>query len=136
MECKLKDNFDHKLMPEKYRNYFFHCPLFENKGLMSSTGICCANCCIRISQVIQALDDMLLRSVFTKKELQQNPKIFYPYLPVKIKDYAEIVPQITDKDWLEIKFICGRCTNEPLEKVPTRPTEAQEMTCLKRHDFT
>ena len=134
MKCALK-KIDHSQVGDKFRRALLFCPLLEkDTGSMIHTGCLCSGCCVRIQQVCDALNDLILRREVTREELQRAPESFYLLLTGVLKKYAEVVSKVTGKTWLEITNECSRCKPTPVEPLEVPEAEPIEITMVGQNE--
>ena len=117
MKCILKNKINHKNIKEKFKNTLFFCKLFEKQGVgMNQLGIICGACCIRCQQLGDVLADLIRDGAITYEDLERDPERFTQYLSQELTDYAEVVRDISEKSFEEIRASCARCN--PLHVKP------------------
>lgn len=132
-KCALERNINHNNVTTKFKETIVPCTLFPGKAV-------CIHCCLRISQVLQALSVPVFiepgfPSDLIASEIKQHKENMVQQLPSYLKEYYEILPKASSKDWDAIARECGMCPvntnlldggNESI-----RADEAKSMTPVK-----
>lgn len=132
MKCVLKD---HKGITPRYSETLLFCPLFNNKGVMSTVGILCVHHCLKTQQIIDALSNLIMRREITREDLKRDPEAFYPHLSGELKTLAEAISKKTGLTWEAISSECARCPGTPVETDDVPKTEPTEITQVGRSDL-
>ena len=134
-ECILKKRISHDDMRGQFKNTNFFCPLYEKENIgMKTVGIICGACCIRTQMVSEKLAELILKRAFTYEEFERNPEILLEHLTGELKKYAEVVSELSGKDWESIRGICNRCSPIPVEPQEIPEAEATKMSNVARRD--
>lgn len=128
MKCVLSEEIKNhdSALSEMYKRQFVYCDLITSEGKMKTMRVICVGCCLKVSRICEILNQYLTEGIFTCKELEKNPEVFYSRLPDKLKVLAFTVAKINaDKTWNEIAFAHSRCRAESTNKVEynAQPTE-------------
>lgn len=132
-KCALEREINHKNIDDKFRTACSPCTLFSSK-------VMCAVCCLRISKILEALRTPTyiepgFPSELIASEIKQHKENIVQQLPSYLKEYYEILPNASGKDWDAIARECGMCPvntnlldggNESI-----RANEAKPMTPVK-----
>ena len=130
MKCQLKD---HKGITPRYSEILLFCPLFNNKGVMSTMGIMCVHHCLKTQQIIDALSNLMMRGEVTREDLKRNSEAFYPHLSNELKALAETISKKSGFTWEAISSECSRCPATPVETNNVPKAEATEITRVGRY---
>lgn len=135
MKCELEKQINHREVREQFRQTLIHCLLLERHDVgMSSLGVICGGCCIRIQQLLEAKADLLLRSIISLEDYKRNPDMIMEYLPEHLKEYYVGLRRL-GKTMNDVSSACSHCRAEHIGKKPVHASEAQEMTECGRNDL-
>ena len=135
MKCKLYKQVDHSKIREQFRQTHFHCPLLQTEDIgMSSLGVICGGCCIRIQQLLATKKDLILRQIMSAEDYKRNPDVIEEHLPEHLIRYFIALKRIGRK-LEEASAECSRCKPAPIESQPTYSSKAIEMTECSRDDL-
>ncbi len=132
MKCVLKD---HKGVTPRYSETLLFCPLFSNKGLMSTVGVMCVHHCLKTEQIIDALSNLIMRGEVTREDLKQDPEAFYPHLSGELRTLAEAISKKSGLTWEAISSECSRCPATPVETNNVPKAEPTEITQVGKNDL-
>lgn len=130
MKCVLKN---HKGVTPRYSETLLFCPLFNNKGVMSTVGIMCAHHCLKTEQIIDALSNLMMRGEVTREDLKRDPEAFYPHLSGDLRTLAEAMSKKSGLTWEAISSECSRCPATPVETNDVPKAEPTEITQVGRY---
>ena len=135
MKCKLEKQVDHSTIREQFKKTYIHCALLasEDKG-MNSLGVLCCGCCLRIQQLIEAKEDLLLRQVLSAEDYKRNPDLIVEYLPEHLREYYAALRKL-GKTVDDASSECARCKAVPIGHTPIRASRATEMSHCGRYDW-
>jgi len=126
MRCELESRVEHGNMREQFRETFIHCPLMERRETgMSSLGVVCGGCCLRIQQLLEAKADILLRSVVSVEDYERHPDAIAEHLPEHLQQYLLALRRL-GKTMNDVAAECKRCNPDPIGERHPR-AEAQAM---------
>jgi len=78
----------------------------------------------------------LLRGGFISlDDIERNPNSFVKQLAGILREYGEVVPKVSNRNWSEIQAECARCKagiNEPIRRPEN---EATKMSYVGRNDL-
>ena len=135
MNCIFGREISHSTIRQRFRETLIHCPLLERKGTgMSTLGVICGGCCLRIQQLLEAKDDLLLRSVVNREDYRRNPDAIQEHLPESLGEYYAALRRL-GKSIADASAECGRCKAEPIGDRPVKAAERTEMTHCGRNDL-
>lgn len=135
MRCELEKYIDHSSIREQFRTTLLHCPLIERQEVgMSSAGVLCAACHIRVCQLLDAKADLLLRSVVNPEDFRRNPDVIQEHLPEHLKEYYGAIRK-RGKTMRDVVSECSRCQAEAIGNKPVHASEKTEMTQCSRQDW-
>jgi len=137
MKCELEKQkqIEHGKIREQFRRTLLHCPLLEKQGVgMASLGTICANCCLKVQQLLEAKADLLLRSIVSVEDYKRDPNIIEEYLPEHLKEYYVAIRKL-GKTMRDVTSECSRCQVEAIGNKPVKATEKTEMTQCSRYDL-
>ena len=135
MKCALHDEINHSDIRKQFRETLVYCPLFEREGVgMASTGVLCAACHLRISQLLEAKNDLILRSVVSVEDYKRNPDAIQEHLPESLGEYYAALRRL-GKSIADASAECGRCKPEPIGERPVKAAQKTEMTQCGRGDL-
>jgi len=127
MNCKLQKQVDHSKIREQFKKTYIECPLLATKDVgMSSLGIVCGGCCLRIQELTEAKKDLLLRQIISVEDHKRNPDLIVDYLPERLQGYYAALKRL-GKTMDNASSECGRCKAVPIDYTPTRASEPTEM---------
>ena len=126
MKCELERRIDHGKVKKEFKTTLVFCPLLaRDSGHM---GVVCANCCLRVQQIVETVNDLVLRHVLSKDDLRRDPIHLLAHLDYRLRAYAEVVGRLSGKTWLEIPSICRRCNATPVVPTELPTADATEIT--------
>ena len=135
MKCKLKKLIDHSRIREQFRQTYIQCPLLEKQDIgMNSLGVICEDCCIRLSQLLEAKKDLLLRSIVNAEDYKRNPDIIAEHLPKHLGEYYKALKKLS-KTIKDVSSECSHYKPEPMNNKPIYASEKTEMTECGRNDL-
>ena len=135
MNCELRKYVDHSSIREQFRTTFLHCALLERKGIgMSTLGVICGGCCLRIAQLRDAKSDLLVRAVINPDDLKRNPDVIQEHLPESLREYNVALKRL-GKSIADASAECGRCKPEPIGDRPVKAAAGTEMSQCSRQDW-
>jgi len=135
MNCELEERIDHSTIKQRFRETLLHCPLLEKKGIgMSSTGVICGGCCLRLGQLLEAKADLLLRSVVNSEDYKRNPDVIAEHLPQHLQEYYLALKE-RGKTVKDVDSECSRCRPEPIGNRPVKAAGKTEMTQCGKNDL-
>ena len=135
MKCKLEKHIDHSKIREQFRKTYIECPLLERKDVgMHSLGVICGGCCVRLSQLLEAKKDLLLRSIVSVEDYRRNPDIIAEHLPEHLGEYYKALKEL-GKTIDDVSSECSLCKPEPVDSRPIYASERTEMTECGRNDL-
>jgi len=135
MNCTFEKYMQHNKIRNQFRQTFIQCPLLEREDAgMSSLGIICGGCCIRIQQLSEAKKDLLLRQVINIDDYKRNPEIIEEYLPEHLLNYYKALKKL-GKTMDDVSSECSRCKPESIEGKPVYSSKNTEMTECGRDDL-
>jgi len=127
MKCELEDMIDHGSIRQRFRETLVYCPLFQREGVgMSTLGVICGGCCLRIQQLLDAKADLLLRSVVSVEDYKRNPDVIQKHLPENLGEYHAALRRLR-KSIVDVSAECGRCKPEAVGDRPVKAAEKTEM---------
>jgi hypothetical protein len=106
-KCALEGKINHINVATKFREAVVPCTLFPDKAV-------CIHCCLRISQVVQALSVPLFvekgfPSELIESEVKLHKQNLVQQMPGHLKKYYETLPKESKKSWDAIARECGMC---------------------------
>ena len=125
MKCQLSD---HKGVTPRYSETLLFCPLFNNKGVMSTVGVMCVHHCLRTQQIIDALSNLMMRREVTREDLKRDPEAFYAYISNELRTLAEAISKKSRLTWEAISSECSRCPATLVETNDVPKAEPTEIT--------
>ena len=133
MKCVLKDHIG---VTPRYREALLFCPLFKNEtGSMSTVGILCVHHCLKTQQIIDGLNNLIMRGEVIREDLKHNSTCFYLLLPDGLKGLAKIISEKSGMTWEAISSECSRCSGTPVETNDTPKAEPTEITQVDRDNL-
>ena len=135
MKCKLQNQIDHSRIKEQFKKTYIECALLATEDIgMSSLGVLCCECCLRIQELVEAKKDLLLRQVFSVEDYKRNPDLIVDYLPERLQSYYAALKRL-GKTVDDASSECGRCKAMPIDYTPTRASKMTAMTECGRNDL-
>lgn len=106
-KCALEKAISHNGVATKFKETLVPCTIFPGKAI-------CAHCCLRISQVLQALSvPVFIEPGFPNDliegELKLHKENLVQQMPGHLKKYYETLPKESKRDWNQIARECGMC---------------------------
>ena len=100
-------NINHNSVAIKFKETVVPCTLFPDKAI-------CIHCCLRISQILEALIVPVFiepgfPSELIEDEIRQHMKNVAEQLPANLQIYYKALPSESKKSWGEIARECGMC---------------------------
>ena len=132
MKCLLKD---HKGVTPRYRETLLFCPLFNNRGVMSTMGAICVHHCLKAEQIIDALSNLMMRGEVTREDLKRDPEAFYPYISNELRALAGTISEKSGMSWEAISSECSRCPATPVETDDLPKAEPTEITQVGKNSL-
>lgn len=135
MKCELEKQINHRKVREQFRQTLIHCLLLKRQDVgMSSLGVLCGGCCLRIQMLLEAKADLLLRSIVNAEDYKRNPDVIREHLPERLNEYYLVLREL-GKTMNDVSSACSHCRAESIDNKPVHATEAQEMTECGRNDL-
>lgn len=132
MKCVLKN---HKGITPRYSETLLFCPLFNNKGVMSTVGVICVHHCLKTQQIIDALSNLVMRKEVTREDLKQDSEAFYPYISNELRALAEAISKKSGLTWEAILSECARCPATPVATNDVPKAEPTEITQVGKNSL-
>ena len=132
MKCQLKD---HKEVIQRYSETLLFCPLFNNKGVMSTVGVMCVHHCLRTQQIIDALSNLIMRGEVTREDLKRDLEAFCAYISNELRALAKAIGKKSGLTWVAISTECSRCPATPVETNDVPKAEPTEITQVGKNDL-
>ena len=134
IKCALEGKVSHSNITPRFKETFVQCAVFARGEGMKSVGISCAGCCIRLQQLIEAKNDLLLRQTFTREDLQKEPDIIEHYLPEQLLEYFKAIRSL-DITLDKLEGECNKCRAVPVEAPVATDVEATKMNYVGRDNL-
>jgi len=133
LKCGL--NISHANIRDSFKDKFIRCPALSRAEVgMKSAGVICAGCCLRISHLLEAKKDLLLRHLINVEDYRRNPDVIKEHLPDHLLVYYEAIRKLGLK-LEDVEFQCKHCHEQVIGQEVIYRSEASEITYCSKEDF-
>lgn len=133
IKCALETKVSHKNITPRFKETFVQCAVFARGEGMKSIGIVCAGCCLRLQQLLDTKNDLLLRRIITREDYKRSPDIIKEHLPEHLLEYFKAIRSL-DIALDKIEGECNKCHAVPVEAPIETNVEATPMTHVAKRD--
>ena len=133
MKCELSKLVSHKNITPRFKETFIQCAVFSRGEGMKSIGIVCAGCCLRLQQLLDTKNDLLLRQIITREDYERSSDIIEEHLPEHLLEYFKSIRSL-DIALDKIEGECNKCRAVPVEAPIETSVEATPMIHVAKRD--